>query len=70
MSLFKITATIYQGKEDIVRTTYVDEKDYEHSCLDDILENEDYFLRKNMSKEFGKSVDKTEWEEIKENKEW
>ena len=47
----------------------VDEKDYQHSCFDDILENEEYYLKKRMGKKYGHSVDEIEWEFIKEIKE-
>ena len=62
----KITARI--GK-DISEEIIVDEKDYQHSCFDDILENEEYCLKKRMGKKYGQSVDEAEWEEIKEKKE-
>ena len=65
MSIVKITARI--GK-DISEEIIVDEKDYQHSCFDDILENEEYYLKKRMGKKYGQSVDETEWEEIKEKK--
>jgi len=62
----KIIAKI--GK-DISEEIIVDEKDYEHSCFDDILGNEEYYLKKRMGKKYGQSVDEIDWEEIKENKE-
>ena len=66
MSIVKITARI--GK-DISEEIIVDEKDYQHSCFDDILENEEYYLKKRMGKKYGQSVDEVVWEEIEENKE-
>lgn len=69
MSIVKITATIYTYPYPIVETMQVDEKDYQHSCFDDILENEEYYLKKRMGKKYGHSVDEIEWEFIKEIKE-
>ena len=66
MSIVKITATINKGKDKIVRSIEVNEKDYEHSCFEDILWNEENYLRKEMGKEYGQPVDFVEWEEIKE----
>ena len=47
----------------------VDKKDYQHSYFVDILENEEYYLKKRMGKKYGQSVDEVVWEEIEENKE-
>ena len=62
----KITATIYAHPSPISEEIIVDEVDYRHHNLDDILENEEYYLKKRMGKKYGQSVDEVEWEEIKE----
>ncbi len=66
MSIVKITATINKGKDKIVRSIEVNEKDYEHSYFEDILWNEENYLRKEMGKEYGQPVDFVDWEVIKE----
>jgi hypothetical protein len=43
-------------------------KDYQHPCFEDILWNEENYLRKEMGKEYGQPVDFVEWEEIKEER--
>ena len=62
----KITATIYAHPSPISEEIIVDEVDYRHHNLDDILENEEYYLKKRMGKKYGQSVDEVEWEEINE----
>ena len=38
----------------------------QHSCFEDILWNEENYLRKEMGKEYGQPVDFVDWEVIKE----
>ncbi len=61
--IYKIIAKIGNHiSEEII----VDEKDYQHSCFDDILENEEYYLKKRMGKKYGQSVDEVVWEKVYE----